>query len=121
MNTREMIEVMRAFNTGDKIEMSVKGSDNWLVENNPTWDWSTYDYRIKDAMPTINWDHVSDRYRYLYIRNDGTPHICEYHPYRNYHPFCTENPVIDARHFASFKKGKTTGPASVVCRYKDDE
>lgn len=43
--TKEMIEVMQAYERGEKIEIFVKG--HWVEHNNPYWDWYNFDYRVK--------------------------------------------------------------------------
>ena len=48
MTISEMIEVMEAFENGEKIQYCEKGvSDDWCDTENPVWDFSSYDYRIK--------------------------------------------------------------------------
>lgn len=47
--TKEMVEVMQAFERGEKIEVSWNGSDpnGWnLIAETPSWDWSSRDYRV---------------------------------------------------------------------------
>ena len=47
MTLREKIEVMEAFERGEEIESSGIGINNWRKSNNPTWDWFSFEYRIK--------------------------------------------------------------------------
>ena len=46
---KEMIEVMRAYEAGSKIECMDKYDilRRWVVPPEPSWDWSRYIYRIK--------------------------------------------------------------------------
>lgn len=47
MNTKEMIEVMKAFVDGKKIECKTLGTrDTWDHASLPCWNWEKYDYRI---------------------------------------------------------------------------
>jgi hypothetical protein len=41
-----MIEVMKAFEDGKKIEFRERGSRTWKPDENPEWDWSCIEYRI---------------------------------------------------------------------------
>lgn len=51
MTTKEMIEVMQAYERGEQIEYRIKDfmrDDEWYVQKSiPEWDWRTYDYRVK--------------------------------------------------------------------------
>ena len=43
--TKEMIEVMQAYDMGEKIECF--NDEQWKDVNNPVWDWLHNDYRVK--------------------------------------------------------------------------
>lgn len=43
--TKEMIEVMQAYDRGEKIECF--NDEQWKDVNNPIWDWLHNDYRVK--------------------------------------------------------------------------
>lgn len=45
--TKEMIEVMAAFEEGAKIEYKKFDKNQWTETLKPTWDWFTVDYRVK--------------------------------------------------------------------------
>lgn len=51
MTTKEMIEVMQAYERGEQIEYRIKDfmrDDEWsLSTESPDWDWRTTDYRVK--------------------------------------------------------------------------
>lgn len=55
MTTTEMIEVMQAYDRGEKIEYRLKDfmrDDEWNLSTvPPDWDWRTTDYRVK-SRPT---------------------------------------------------------------------
>lgn len=43
----EMIEVMKEFEKGAKIEGRLNSEDaEWLPRDNPGWDWINFDYRV---------------------------------------------------------------------------
>ena len=43
--TKEMIEVMQAYDRGEKIECF--NDEEWKYVKNPVWDWLHNDYRVK--------------------------------------------------------------------------
>ena len=43
--TKEMIEVMQAYDNGEQIECF--NDEQWKDVNNPIWDWLHNDYRVK--------------------------------------------------------------------------
>lgn len=47
--TKEMIEVMQAFERGEQIERKFLDNDDccWVEVKNPFWDWFRSDYRVK--------------------------------------------------------------------------
>ena len=48
MTLREKIEVMQAFERGEEIECSwTNCGTKWEIVNSPSWDWTSYLYRIK--------------------------------------------------------------------------
>lgn len=44
MTTKEMIEVMQAYEEGKTIEALING--RWIVAEHPSWDWNNYIFRI---------------------------------------------------------------------------
>lgn len=46
--TKEMIEVMQAFDRGETIESIQKNNfrSSWGITANPVWDWYVLDYRV---------------------------------------------------------------------------
>ena len=46
---KEMIEVMKHYDTGGEVEFITKGyiGTRWETVTLPSWDWSHFDYRIK--------------------------------------------------------------------------
>lgn len=49
--TKEMIEVMTAYDNGADIEIFM--NDNWKDAVNPGWNWCNFDYRIKEQKKTV--------------------------------------------------------------------
>lgn len=47
-STEEMIEVMKSYNEGKEIECKYKTDKDWNICATPSWDWFTYDYRVKE-------------------------------------------------------------------------
>lgn len=47
--TKEMIEVMQAYDRGEQIEMKFLDNDDclWTTIKDPLWDWYESDYRVK--------------------------------------------------------------------------
>ena len=47
--TKEMIEVMQAYERGEKIEVCYlyDPKDYWTACGTPIWDWNNFDYRVK--------------------------------------------------------------------------
>ena len=45
--TKEMIEVMQAYDRGEKIECLNDDYEQWRYVNNPIWDWLHNDYRVR--------------------------------------------------------------------------
>ena len=45
--TKEMIEVMQAYDRGEKIECFNDDYEQWKDIDNPIWDWLHNDYRVK--------------------------------------------------------------------------
>lgn len=63
--TEEKIKVMQAFIEGKPIESKPYRSKHWGLNNDPIWCWWSMEYRVRVEKPSINWDHVSPKYKYL--------------------------------------------------------
>ena len=55
MNTDEMIEVMQAYVSGEAIEVSDKGANDWSEIKHPLWDWNSFEYRVKPKIVETLW------------------------------------------------------------------
>ena len=53
MTTKEMIEVMQAYEKGEEIEMRLADceDDRWAPTASPLWNWDNFEYRIKPKEP----------------------------------------------------------------------
>ena len=47
--TKEMIDVMQAYERGEQIEVNYLyvNKDYWIACGTPVWDWHNFDYRVK--------------------------------------------------------------------------
>ena len=46
-STKEMIEVMQAYEEGEQIQIKPSYTTEWSEANFPWWNWSDFDYRVK--------------------------------------------------------------------------
>ena len=56
--TKEMIEVMQAYDRGEQIECF--NDEQWKDVNNPIWDWLHNDYRVKTKKKYIPFDTADE-------------------------------------------------------------
>ena len=56
--TKEMIEVMQAYERGEQIECF--NDEQWKDVNNPIWDWLHNDYRVKPKKKYIPFDTAEE-------------------------------------------------------------
>ena len=56
--TKEMIEVMQAYDRGEQIECF--NTMKWKDVNNPIWDWLHNDYRVKPKKKYIPFDTAEE-------------------------------------------------------------
>lgn len=58
---RYAISVMQAFQDGKDVEFRLKESKEiWVPNDNPTWDWSRYDYRVATAPNFVPFDNCQE-------------------------------------------------------------
>lgn len=75
MTPQEMIAVIQAYLDGEEIEFCQYGEAEWhaCTFNQPQWNFCSNTYRVKSKVnPSINWDHVDDKYKWLVVDGDGT-------------------------------------------------
>ncbi|MBE3030308.1 hypothetical protein CCAL9344_08975 [Campylobacter sp. RM9344] len=51
--TKEMIEIMQAYERGEEIEVchTMLNVENWIDAKNPSWNWGLAKYRVKQKEP----------------------------------------------------------------------
>lgn len=109
----EKIAIMQAYLNGKPIEVKISGLNKWelIYGREPNWNWGDTDYRVKEpTKPSINWDHISKSYKYLfycaprdkYLLSDLPPIMSLGH---NWLLQTSLQPPIEASVFSSFKPG----------------
>ena len=59
--TKEMIEVMQAYESGEQIESICKIKNAlWYECNNPIWNWDEFDYRVKPKKSYVPFDTAEE-------------------------------------------------------------
>ena len=59
--TKEMIDVMQAFERGEQIELNDFNSIyGWTTTKRPLWDWSEFDYRVKPKKKYVPFDTAEE-------------------------------------------------------------
>ena len=53
MKLKKMIKVMQHFADGGEVECTETGFDDWEKAYHPCWNWSDYNYRIKEPKQKI--------------------------------------------------------------------
>jgi len=68
--TAEKIAVMQAFEDGAEIE--TRFSCQWVMAENPIWNWNSYDYRVAEKPPRDMWlnFHNSNKNAFAYNHPD---------------------------------------------------
>lgn len=81
MNTKEKIEVMQAYLDGELVQL--RRGQEWLdwdqeEDGEPFWNWDLDKWRIKPkevVKPSIDWSHVSPKYKYLAMDRNGDVYL----------------------------------------------
>ena len=68
------------------------------------------------SKPSIDWNHVSEDFKYLAMDESGLHHLFTEKPLRGTLQWCTNHPFIYAGHFASFTPGTCDWKDSLVKR-----
>ena len=68
--TKEMIEVMQAYERGEQIEF-MDFSREWKDTTNPIWDWAIYDYRVKPKPKYVPFETPEEFLTALRKHGDG--------------------------------------------------
>ena len=57
--TKEMIEVMQAYDRGEQVQLlNIDG--NWEYKDNPSWNWTKFDYRVKPKKSYVPFDTAEE-------------------------------------------------------------
>lgn len=77
MKIEEMIKVMQHFADGGEVECAEIGFDEWEIANKPCWNWSDYNYRIKEPKQKITIEKwlLKDNNGDFFIREGDKNHI----------------------------------------------
>ena len=57
--TKEMIEVMQAYEIGEQIEIMNKFGE-WIYIDKPIWNWAIFDYRVKPKPKYVPFDTAEE-------------------------------------------------------------
>lgn len=114
----EKIIVMQHFAAGGKI---ILNGELWGSCSIPSFDWEHYDYSIYEepkTLPSINWEHVSEEYKYLATDDNGGTFL-----YTDLPKLSTKinwwncsGKYINTNAFSSFKEGTCYWKDSLVKR-----
>lgn len=125
MNTEEKIKVMQAYVDGHPIEYAFNSPNAnfraFEMGCTPSWNWSTYQYRIALTEDSINWDDVSDEYLFMARDEDGDAWLYTTRPRINAirGDWTTNDPYLQpviASAFKSYKRGTVGWRDSLVKR-----
>lgn len=73
----EKLALFEAWLDGKEIEhMSTLQGDTFSKISSPCWISDNY-YRIAKTKPSVNWDHVSDKYNWLAVDSSGDAYLYE--------------------------------------------
>ena len=92
--TKEMIDVMQAFDRGEKIECF--NDEQWKDVNNPIWDWLHNDYRVKQKKKYVPFETAEEflaaqrKYSKTVMRKEDN------HLFRSYVNECGDIALVDA-------------------------
>lgn len=78
-----MINVLEHYKSGGVVQARPGSGafDDWRDCRRPSWDWTTYDYRIKPLVPdSIDWDAVSPKFNYMARTANGRSLLFERKP-----------------------------------------
>lgn len=77
--TKEMIEVMQAFDRGEQIEFKHIDSDDWMLAfaGSPmSWNWYDFDYRVKPKPKLIPYESEQEFYEAMKAHGQYLKMIC---------------------------------------------
>ena len=71
MTTKEKIEIMQAYEDGKAIEVSCYGHNEWEDTYDPSWDWRTFNYRVKPEEKYIPYENTAEMVKDYCKRTDN--------------------------------------------------
>lgn len=75
MTTEEMIIVMQEWLDGKEIEVRLIGTKKWLECQDPEWDWSKMDYRVKPEPPKPKYVPYESAEEFLKAQKEHGPYV----------------------------------------------
>lgn len=122
MNTEDKIRVMQAYVDGEDVEYRAHGGKWNPLPPKPVWQWSCFEYRIKEKTPDyINWEHINPRLKWMARDFDGCTYVFEVKP--KFHMGIWESESVGEEEFkrvdgvfASYEAGKVHAKDSLVKR-----
>lgn len=74
--TKEMIEVMQAYFRGEQIEFFDRKEMEWYGVSNPTWDWVSFNYRVKPKKKYVPFETAEEFLEAQRAHGININHIC---------------------------------------------
>lgn len=118
------IEVMQAYLEGRQIQVKEPHEEHWEDIEEPTFSsWGMLQYRVKPEIiekPSINWDHVSDKFNYLALDRKGDIESAWFYTHKPFWDYgwnsAPGDTVAEATFFKSLNPGNCEPQNSLICR-----
>lgn len=114
LTKQEQMDLFEAWQEGSIIEFC-NIQIIWYATDNPSWEGNLC-YRVKPAKPSINWDHVSDKFNYLLGTRTGKGALCVVKPNSIGSGWQISGVFVEASTFSSFKPSTCNPEDSLVIR-----
>lgn len=114
LSREEKIELIAAWVDGKEIQLRYSDS-TWHKVTRPNWD-DTCHYRVATVPDSINWDHVSPEWKYLFRSTTGTAYLSDSPPYKTRTCWVNIGKPLKATSFVSYSQGTTDWKDSLVER-----
>ena len=120
LNTLEEIKDLFAKYTPGMAVCISSPSNSIHTTNTPPWDFSTYHYSLVETPPSIDWNHVPEKFKYMATDRDGLTFLYEELPTRDNNEWYVdseyEGEFEEAECFKSYKPGTVYWKFSLVKR-----
>ena len=77
---KKQIAVMQAYDNGKRIEYRHINGNTWREEDNPSWDWHTYTYRVleeEEYVPYTQEDLINMiKYKSMFVKSKQSGSVC---------------------------------------------